>query len=137
MQQWQAGPVLAVLLALGSTADAQMLRCRGDLVFEDSMARRVTLLVDADEGLVKNPACHKYPELRGFCAGVITKARDHDFAFGTASRVTVSEEDTKLRIDLIRTNGQVGTDSVLNRWPRVTFLGRCDPPRIAVKHRRM
>jgi hypothetical protein len=109
-----------------------MLRCQGDLVFEDSMARRVTLLVDPDEGSVKNPACHKYPELRGFCAGVITRAKDHDFLFGTASGMILSEEDTKLRIELIRTNGAVGTDSVLNRWPRVTFLGRCG----AVRHRR-
>jgi hypothetical protein len=135
--QWHAGAVLAVLLALGSAADAQVLRCRGDLVFEDSMARRVTLLVDMDEGSVKNPACNKYPELRGFCAGVITKVRDHDFIFGTASGITVSEEDTKLRIELIRTNGQIGTDSVLNRWPGATFVGRCDPTRTAVKHRRM
>jgi hypothetical protein len=137
MQKWHAGAVLAVLLALGSSTDAQVLRCRGDLVFDDSMARRVTLLVNFDEGLINNPACNKYSELRGFCAGVITKARDHGFVFGTASGVTVSEEDTKLRIELIRTNGQIGTDSVLNRWPRVTFLGRCDPTRIAVKHRRM
>jgi hypothetical protein len=130
--RWHLGAFLAVSLTLVSAADAQMLRCRGDLVFEDTMARRVTLLVDPDEGFVKNPACHKYPELRGFCAGVITKAKDHDFLFGK----TLSEEDTKLRIDLIRTNGAIGTDSVLNRWPRVTFLGRCDPVRTAVRHRR-
>ena len=136
MRKWYAGAVLAVLLAFSSAAEAQVLRCKGDLVFEDSMARRVMLLVDMDEGSVKNPACHKYPELRGFCAGVITKTRDHDFVFGTASGITVSEEDTKLRIELIRTNGQIGTDSVLNRWPRVTFLGRCDPTRGAVRHRR-
>ena len=137
MQRWYASTVLVVLVALGSAADAQTLRCRGDLVFEDSVARRVTLFVDADEGWVKNPDCHKYPELRGFCAGVITKARDHGFVFGTASGITVSEEDTKLRIELVRTNNQIGTDSVLNRWPRATFLGRCDPTRVAVKHRRM
>jgi hypothetical protein len=126
------GALLAAPLTLVCAADAQMLRCRGDLVFEDTMARRVTLLVDPDEGFVKNPACHKYPELRGFCAGVITKAKDHDFLFGK----TLSEDDTKLRIDLIRTNGAIGTDSVLNRWPRVTFLGRCDPVRTAVRRRR-
>jgi hypothetical protein len=137
MRRQHFGVVIGALLLLGSAADAQMLRCRGDLVFEDSMARRVTLLVNMDEGLIKNPACNKYPELRGFCAGVITKAQDHDFVFGTASGVTVSEDDTKLRIELIRTNGQIGTDSVLNRWPRATFLGRCDPTRIAVKHRKM
>lgn len=130
--RWHLGALLAAPLTLVSAADAQMLRCRGDLVFEDTMARRVTLLVDPDEGFVKNPACHKYPELRGFCAGVITKAKDHDFLFGK----TLSEEDTKLRIDLIRTNGAIGTDSVLNRWPRVTFLGRCEPTRVIVKHRR-
>ena len=132
MQRWNAGAVIAVLLALGSTADAQVLRCTGDLVFEDSMARRVTLLVDPDEGFVKNPACHKYPELRGFCAGVIKRAKDGDFVFGR----TVSVENAKLRIELIRTNGAIGTDSVLNRWPRATFLGRCDPARIVVRHRR-
>ena len=132
--RWHLG-ALAAGLMLVSTADAQILRCRGDLVFEDSMARRVTLLVDPDEGFVKNPACHKYPELRGFCAGVITKAKDHDFLFGTSVGMTLSEENTKLRIELIRTNGAIGTDSVLNRWPRATFLGRCDPTR-ALKHRR-
>ena len=136
MHGWQAGAILAALLALGSSAGAQTLRCKGDLVFEDSMARRVTLFVDADEGLVKNPACHKYPELRGFCAGVISREKNHRFIFGTASGVIVSEQDTKLRIELIRTNGQIGTDTVLNRWPRATFLGRCDPTRISVKHRR-
>src|SRR5262249_58437378 len=96
MQRWQAGTVLVVFLALGSAADAQMLRCRGDLVFEDSMARRVTLFVDADEGLVKNPDCHKYPELRGFFAGVITKAREHGFVLRTASRITVIAVNTTL-----------------------------------------
>ena len=133
--RWQLGGLIAAASMLASTADAHMLRCRGDLVFEDSMARRVTLLVDPDEGSVKNPACHKYPELRGFCAGVITRAKDHDFLFGTSSGMTLSEEDTKLRIELIRTNGAIGTDSVLNRWPRATFLGRCDPAR-GVRHRR-
>lgn len=132
--RWHLGTLVAMPLVFISTADAQMLRCRGDLVFEDSMARRVTLLVDPNEGSVKNPACHKYPELRGFCAGVITRAKDHDFLFGTSVGLTLSEEDTKLRIDLIRTNGAIGTDSVLNRWPRATFLGRCDPARGA--HRR-
>jgi hypothetical protein len=131
--RWQLGTLLAAPLMLVSAADAQMLRCRGDLVFEDSMARRVTLFVDPDEGFVKNPACHKYPELRGFCAGVIAKAKNHEFLFGT----TLSEENTKLRIDLIRTNGAIGTDSVLNRWPRATFLGRCEPTRAVVRHRRM
>ncbi len=128
--RWQLGAFIAAASMLASTADAHLLRCRGDLVFEDSMARRVTLLVDPDEGFVKNPACHKYPELRGFCAGVIVKAKDHDFLFGR----TLSEEDTKLRIELIRTNAAIGTDSVLNHKPRATFLGRCDPTR--VRHRR-
>ena len=128
--RWHLGAFAAALM-LVSSADAQMLRCRGDLVFEDSMARRVTLLVDPEEGFVKNPACRKYPELRGFCAGVIMKAKDHDFLFGK----TLSEEDTKLRIELIRTNPAIGTDSVLNRWPRATFLGRCDPARVVVRHR--
>ena len=133
--RWHLGAFAATLM-LVSTADAQTLRCRGDLVFEDSMARRVTLLVDPEEGSVKNPACHKYPELRGFCAGVITKAKNHDFLFGTSVGMTLSEENTKLRIELIRTNGAIGTDSVLNRWPRATFLGRCEPTRAFVKHRR-
>jgi hypothetical protein len=134
--RWHFGALVALPLSLVSTADAQMLRCRGDLVFEDTMARRVTLLVDPDEGVVKNPACHKYPELRGFCAGVITRAKDHDFLFGTSSGMTLSEENTKLRIELIRTNGAIGTDSVLNRWPRATFLGRCEPARGAMRRRR-
>jgi hypothetical protein len=130
--RWHLGPSLAASLMLVSAADAQLLRCRGDLVFADSMARRVTLLVDSDEGFVKNLACHKYPELRGFCAGVIMRAKDGDFVFGR----TISEENAKLRIELIRTNPANGTDSVLNRWPRATFLGRCEPTRIFVKHRR-
>ena len=134
--RWHLGTLLAALLVFVSAADAEVLRCKGDLVFEDSMARRVTLLVNPKEGSVKNPACHKYPELRGFCAGVITKTKDHDFLFGTSSGMTLSEENTKLRIELIRTNGAIGTDSVLNRWPRVTFLGRCEPTRAGVKHRR-
>ena len=134
--RWHVGALVAMPLTLASAADAQMLRCRGDLVFEDSMARRVTLLVDPDEGVVKNPACHKYPELHGFCAGVITRAKDHDFLFGTSSGMTLSEENTKLRIELIRTNGAIGTDSVLNRWPRATFLGRCDPARGVLRHRK-
>jgi hypothetical protein len=133
--RWHLGTLLAMPLVFASAANAQILRCQGDLVFEDSMARRVTLLVDPDEGSVKNPACHKYPELRGFCAGVITRAKDHDFLFGTSVGLTLSEQDTKLRIELIRTNGAIGTDSVLNRWPRATFLGRCDPAR-GVRHRR-
>jgi hypothetical protein len=130
------GTLIVMPLLFVSTADAQVLRCRGDLVFEDSMARRVTLLVDADAGSVKNPACHKYPELRGFCAGVITRAKDHDFLFGTSSGLTLSEEDTKLRIELIRTNGAIGTDSVLNHRPRATFLGRCNPARGVARHRK-
>jgi hypothetical protein len=130
--RWHLGTLLGALLIFVSAADAEVLRCKGDLVFEDSMARRVTLLVDPEEGFVKNPACHKYPELRGFCAGVIVKAKDHDFLFGR----TLSEEDTKLRIELIRTNGAIGTDSVLNHKPRATFLGRCDPMRGVVRHRR-
>jgi hypothetical protein len=133
--RWHLGTLVAMPLVFVSAANAQMLRCHGDLVFEDSMARRVTLLVNPDEGSVKNPACHKYPELRGFCAGVITRAKDHDFLFGTSVGLTLSEQDTKLRIELIRTNGAIGTDSVLNRWPRATFLGRCDPAR-GVRHRR-
>jgi hypothetical protein len=130
--RWHLGALLAAPLTLVSAADAQMLRCNGDLVFEDTMARRVTLLVDLDEGFVKNPTCHKYPELRGFCAGVIAREKSHAFLFGG----TLSEENTKLRIDLIRTNGAIGTDSVLNRWPRATFLGRCEPTRATVKHHR-
>jgi hypothetical protein len=133
--RWHLSALIAVPFTFVSTADAQILRCRGDLVFEDSMARRVTLLVDPAEGFVKNPACHKYPELRGFCAGMIVKAKDHDFIFGTASGITISEEDTKLRIELIRTNAAIGTDSVLNRWPRATFLGRCVPTRAVARHR--
>jgi hypothetical protein len=61
---------------------------------------------------------------------VIVKVKDHDFLFGK----TLSEEDTKLRIDLIRTNAAIGTDSVLNHKPHATFLGRCHPAR--VRHRR-
>jgi len=134
--RWHLVTLLTTPLLLVSAADAQTLRCKGDLVFEDSMARRVTLLVDPEEGSVKNPACQKYPELRGFCAGMITKAKDHDFLFGTSVGMTLSEENTKLRIELIRTNGTIGTDSVLNRWPRATFLGRCEPTRARIGRRR-
>jgi hypothetical protein len=130
--RWHLGALIAAASMLASTADAQILRCRGDLVFEDSMARRVTLLVDPEEGLVQNPACHKYPELRGFCAGVIERAKDGDFVFGR----TVSEENAKLRIKLVRTSGAIGTDTVLNWWPQATFIGRCEPTRAFVKHRR-
>jgi hypothetical protein len=132
MKGWHVGAFVAVQLVLASAADAQMLKCSGDLVFEDAMARRVTLLVDPEEGSVQNPACHKYPELRGFCAGVITRAKDGDFVFGRIA----SEENAKLRIDLVRTSGAVGTDTVLNWWPRATFIGRCEPTRVGVKHRR-
>ena len=52
--RWHLGTLVAMPLVFVSAANAQMLRCRGDLVFEDSMARRVTLLVDPAEGSVKN-----------------------------------------------------------------------------------
>jgi hypothetical protein len=121
---------LTALLALVSAADAQMLRCKGDLVFEDSLARAAILFVDVDQGVVTTPSCYKYPELRGFCAGGIIRAKNHQFVFGSA----VSEQNSKIRIELIRTNDALGTDTVLNRWPRATFLGRCEPTRVAVRH---
>jgi hypothetical protein len=130
LRSWHVGALLAALLWLAPTANAQTLKCKGDLVFADSLARAATIFVDLEQGLVTNPSCHKYPELRGFCAGVITGARDHQFVFGTA----VSEENSKIRIELIRTNDAVGTDSVLNRWPRVLFLGRCEPARVWPRH---
>ena len=132
MKGWHVGAFVGVQLVLATPAAAQMLKCWGDLVFEDAMARRVTLLVDPEQGSVKNPACHKYPELSGFCAGVIKRAKDGDFVFGRI----VSEENAKLRIDLVRTNDAVGTDTVLNWWPQATFIGRCEPTRVSVKHRR-
>ena len=121
----------ALALMLVPAAHAQTLKCKGDLVFADSLARAATIFVDLEQGLVTNPSCHKYPELRGFCAGIITSARDHQFVFGSA----VSEQDSKIRIELIRTSDAVGTDTVLNRWPRATFLGRCEPARITARHR--
>jgi hypothetical protein len=123
---------LALALILAPAANAQTLKCKGDLVFVDSLARAATIFVDLEQGLVTTPSCHKYPELRGFCAAVITGARDHQFVFGSA----VSEEDSKIRIELVRTNNAVGTDTVLNRWPRALFLGRCEPARIAPRHRK-
>jgi hypothetical protein len=130
LRSCHVGALLAALLALAPTAHAQTLKCKGDLVFEDSLARAATIFVDMERGLVTNPSCHKYPELRGFCVGVITGARDHQFVFGTA----VSEENSKIRIELVRTNDAVGTDSMLNRWPRVLFLGRCEPARVSARH---
>jgi hypothetical protein len=115
-----------------SAADAQMLRCKGDLVFEDSLARAAILFVDVEQGIVTTPSCYKYPELRGFCAGGFVRAKNHQFVFGSA----VSEENSKIRIELIRTNDALGTDSVLNRWPQALFLGRCEPTRGAPRHHR-
>jgi len=131
LRSWHVGALLAALVVLAPTAHAETLKCKGDLVFEDSLARAATIFVDMEQGLVTNPSCRKYPELRGFCAGVITGARDHQFVFGTA----VSEENSKIRIEFVRTSDAVGTDTVLNRWPRATFLGRCEPARIAARHR--
>src|SRR5262245_50205753 len=42
---WHIGAIVAGYLAMAFAADAQILRCRGDLVFEDNVARRVTLFV--------------------------------------------------------------------------------------------
>jgi hypothetical protein len=56
--RWPLATLLATPLIVASAADAHMLRCKGDLVFEDSMARRVTLFVDPDEGFVKNPVAN-------------------------------------------------------------------------------
>jgi hypothetical protein len=127
-----AVPALAAMLILTSAAGAQTLRCKGDLVFEDNLARVVVLLVDVDQGTVTTRSCYKYPELRGFCAGDIVRVKDHQFVFGSA----VSRENTRLRIELVRTNAAVGTDTVLNWWPRATFLGRCEPTHVAVRHRK-
>ena len=131
LRSCHVGALLAALVVLAPTAHAETLKCKGDLVFEDSLARAATIFVDMEQGLVTNPSCRKYPELRGFCAGVITGARDHQFVFVTA----VSEENSKIRIELIRTSDAVGTDTVLNRWPRATFLGRCEPARVLGRHR--
>ena len=76
--RWHLGTLLAMPLLLVSPANGQMLRCHGDLVFEDSMARRVTLMVDPDQGSVKNPACHKYPGLSQISrAARLLRRRDH------------------------------------------------------------
>jgi hypothetical protein len=129
-RSWSIASALACALMLVPTAEAQTLKCKGDLVFADSLARTATLLVDLEQGRVTTPSCHKYPELRGFCAGVITGARDHQFVFGSA----VSAENSKIRIELVRTNDAVGTDTVLNQWPRALFLGRCEPARAWARH---
>jgi hypothetical protein len=127
-RSWSAAALTAAaLLILIPAAGAQVLRCKGDLVFEDALARAVVLFVDVDQGTITTRSCFKYPELRGFCAGDLIRARNHEFVFGS----TVSKEDSRLRIELIRTNGALGTDTVLNRWPRATFLGRCTPVRVA------
>lgn len=123
---------LAAVLILASAAGAETLRCKGDLVFADSLARAATLYVDVEQGLVTTPSCHKYPELAGFCAGTVLRARNHQFVFGTA----VSAENSKIRIELVRTNNAVSTDTVLTWWPRATFLGRCEPMPNAARHRR-
>ena len=129
-RSWSIASALACALMFVATAEAQTLKCKGDLVFADSLARTATLLVDLEQGRVTTPSCHKYPELRGFCAGVITGARDHQFVFGSA----VSVENSKIRIELVRTNDAVGTDTVLNQWPRALFLGRCEPVRAWARH---
>jgi hypothetical protein len=127
---WPIASAVVLALTLVPAAHAQTLKCKGDLVFADSLARTVTLFVDVEQGRVATPSCRKYPELRGFCAGVITGARDHQFVFGSA----VSAEDSKIRIELVRTGDAIGTDTVLNRWPRATFLGRCEPVRLWARH---
>jgi hypothetical protein len=133
-RSWRAAvPALAAVVLMTTTAGAQVLRCKGDLVFEDSLARAVVLFVDVDQGTITTRSCFKYPELRGFCAGDVVRARSHEFIFGW----TASETNSKLRIELVRTNAEVGTDTVLNRWPRATFLGRCEPIRVAARRHRM
>jgi hypothetical protein len=127
-----AASALAAVLILAPAAGAETLRCKGDLVFADSLARAATLYVDVEQGLVTTPSCHKYPELAGFCAGTVLRASNHRFVFGTA----VSAENSKIRIELVRTNNAVSTDTVLTRWPRVLFLGRCEPMPNAARHRR-
>ncbi len=122
----------ATLLLSVPSAQAGGLKCKGDLVFADSLARAVTLFVDPEQGLVTTQSCFKYPELAGLCAGAIRGARNHRFAFGAA----VSPEDSKLRIELYRTNNAVSTDTVLMEKPRATFLGRCEPTRRPSAHRR-
>jgi hypothetical protein len=129
---WHVAVSALAALVLVPMAGAETLKCKGDLVFADSLARAATLFVDVEQGLVTTPSCFKYPELRGFCAGVITGARDHQFVFGSA----VSAENSKIRIELVRTNNAVGTDTVLNQWPRALFLGRCEPTRVSARHRR-
>jgi hypothetical protein len=131
-RSWPIGSALALVLMLGPAAHAQTLKCKGDLVFADSLARTAILFVDLEQGRVTTPSCRKYPELRGFCAGVITGARDHQFVFGS----TVSVEDSKIRIELVRTSDMVGTDTALNRWPRALFLGHCEPARVWPRHHR-
>jgi len=129
-RSWPIASALALALMLVPAAQAQTLKCKGDLVFADSLARTAILLVDLEQRRVTTPSCHKYPELRGFCAGIITGARDHQFVFGSA----VSVENSKICIELVRTNDAVGTDTVLNQWPRALFLGRCEPARAWARH---
>ena len=106
-------------------AHADILKCKGHLVFADSLARAVTLMADPEVGSVTTRDCRKYPELAPFCAGTIRDAKSHQFVFGAA----VSPENSRVRIDLIRTNAAVSTDTVLMAKPHATFLGRCEPTR--------
>ena len=97
-------------------------------MFADSLARAVTLTVDPQLGSVTTRDCRKYPELAPFCAGTVREAKRHQFVFGAA----VSRENSKLKIELVRTNNAVSTDTVLMETPRATFLGRCEP----IRHRK-
>jgi len=117
--------LVSTAVLFGPHADADIFTCKGHLVFADSLARAVTLTVDSELGSVTTRDCRKYPELFGFCAGAIRDAKNHQFVFGAA----VSPENSRLRIDLIRTNAAVSTDTVLMEKPRATFLGRCEPTR--------
>ena len=75
------GVALFAMMVLSLPAGATTLTCRGELAFADALARAVTVSVELESGLVRIPACTKYPELAGFCQAHILTAKAHRFVF--------------------------------------------------------
>ena len=127
------GVALFAMMVLSLPAGATTLTCRGELAFADALARAVTVSVELESGLVRIPACTKYPELAGFCQAHILTAKAHRFVFDDV----VSLQNSKIRLALHPTSSVVtSTDAVLVAHPKALFLGRCEPARAPSRHRR-
>jgi hypothetical protein len=120
---------LVVWASLIATAHADgaatLLRCRGVLNFTDALGRAAIVLVDLDRGQVSTPACRKYPDLDGYCSGLLLDIAEHSFQFGGA----VSPENTKFWADLYRWSTLVPATAAgpATESMRVLFLGHCEP----------